>query len=90
MILVDGLILWLRVLKDYKLVSQSGAWYTYTTDDGEVIKFQSKDWNEKLEKDEHLQKEVYDKICNTLIMEYKVDNFGIDDLEHTDEAPPNG
>ena len=81
---------WLRVLKDYKLVSQSGAWYTYTTDDGEVIKFQSKDWNEKLEKDDHLRQEVYDKICSTLIMEYKVDNFGIDDLEHTDEAPPIG
>ena len=38
----------------------------------------------------HLRQEVYDKICNTLIMEYKVESFGIDDLEHTDEAPPIG
>jgi len=81
---------WLRVLKDYKLVSQSGAWYTYTSENGEAIKFQSKDWNDKLENDDALREEIYEKICETLIMEYKIDNFGIDDLEHTDEAPPVG
>ena len=50
---------WLRVLKDYKLVSQSGAWYTYTSENGEAIKFQSKDWNDKLENDDSLIEEIY-------------------------------
>jgi len=81
---------WLRVLKDYNMVKQGGSWYTYTRENGEEIKFLSKDWNGKLEDDETLKEEVYNKICDKVIMDYKVDNFGIDDLEHTDETPPTG
>jgi recombination protein RecA len=81
---------WLRVLKDYKMVSQGGSWYTYTRENGDEIKFLSKDWNGKLEDDPSLKDEVYNKICDKVIMDYKVDNFGIDDLEHTDETPPTG
>jgi recombination protein RecA len=81
---------WLRVLKDYKMVSQGGSWYTFTRENGDEIKFLSKDWNGKLEDDPTLKEEVYNKICDKVIMDYKVDNFGIDDLEHTDETPPTG
>ena len=81
---------WLRVLKDYNMVKQGGSWYTYTRENGDEIKFLSKDWNGKLEDDQNLKDEVYNKICDKVIMEYKVDNFGIDDLEHTDETPPTG
>ena len=81
---------WLRVLKDYNMVKQGGSWYTYTRESGDEIKFLSKDWNGKLEDDQNLKDEVYNKICDKVIMEYKVDNFGIDDLEHIDETPPTG
>ena len=81
---------WLRVLKDYNMVKQGGSWYTYTRENGDEIKFLSKDWNGKLEDDQTLKDEVYNKICDKVIMDYKIDNFGIDDLEHTDEAPPTG
>ena len=81
---------WLRVLKDYNMVKQGGSWYTYTRENGDEIKFLSKDWNGKLEDDPTLRDEVYNKICDKVIMDYKIDNFGIDDLEHTDEAPPTG
>ena len=53
---VDDLGGWLNVLKNHKLVTQSGAWYGYTdTDTGEVHKFLSKDWKELLENDEDLK-----------------------------------
>ena len=81
---------WLRVLKDYNMVKQGGSWYTFTRENGDEIKFLSKDWNGKLEDDPTLKDEVYNKICDKVIMDYKIDNFGIDDLEHTDETPPTG
>ena len=81
---------WLRVLKDYNMVKQGGSWYTYTRENGDEIKFLSKDWNGKLEADPTLRDEVYHRICDKVIMDYKIDNFGIDDLEHTDETPPTG
>jgi recombination protein RecA len=81
---------WLRVLKDYNMVKQGGSWYTYTRENGDEIKFLSKDWNGKLEADSTLKDEVYHKICDKVIMDYKIDNFGIDDLEHTQEPPPTG
>jgi len=87
---IDDLGGWLRILKDYGMIKQGGSWYTFTRDSGEEIKFLSKDWNGKLEADETLKAEVYKKICDKVIMDYKIENFGIDDLEHTDEAPPTG
>jgi len=87
---IDDLGGWLRILKDYSMIKQGGSWYTFTRDSGEEIKFLSKDWNGKLEADPTLKEEVYKKICDKVIMDYKLDNFGIDDLEHTDEAPPTG
>ena len=87
---IDDLGGWLRILKDYGMIKQGGSWYTYTRDSGEEIKFLSKDWNGKLEADETLKEEVYKKICDKVIMDYKIENFGIDDLEHTDETPPTG
>ena len=39
---------WLQVLKDHKLVKSAGAWYTLNYE-GEDIKFQSKDFEKKLE-----------------------------------------
>jgi recombination protein RecA len=77
---------WLNVMKDYKLVSQAGAWYTYTANDGSDIKFQSKDFEKKMTEDPELKAEVYARICEAYILRYKPgEDIGIDDIEIDDE-----
>jgi len=62
---------WISVMKDQKLVKQAGAWYTYTDiESGEEIKFQSKDFVSIL-KDEALKDQIYRRICEATILQYK-------------------
>jgi recombination protein RecA len=68
---------WLHVMKDHNLVKQAGAWYTLKYGDDE-IKFQSKDWSEKLE-DAEFKEYCYNMICEKVILKYEK-NFGIDDV----------
>jgi recombination protein RecA len=81
---------WLKVMKAQKLVSAGGAWYTYVTEAGSTHKFLSKDWQKLLDENPDIKEEVYQKICNALVMEYKTDTIGIDDIEISDEPIPEG
>ena len=81
---------WLKVMKAQKLVSAGGAWYTYVSEDGQSHKFLSKDWQKLLEENPAIKDEVYQKICNALVMEYKTDTIGIDDISISDEPVPEG
>ena len=46
---IDDYSSWLDALKKYKAINQSGAWYEIVMEDtGEVVKFQSKDWQKLL------------------------------------------
>ena len=74
---------WLTVLKDHKLVKQGGAWYTMDNHLGEELKFQSKEWAEKLQ-DKDFKKHCYDLICEKVILKYEK-NFGIDDVTIEEE-----
>ncbi len=82
---IDDYGSWLEVLKNHKLIKQSGAWYTFDVIDqktGEVtdeLKFQSKDWADKL-KDKKLKQYVYDLICEKQVLKY-TNKLGIDDVE---------
>ena len=76
---------WLQVLKDHNLVKVGGAWYTMKDHNGEEIKFQSKDWSEKLE-DEEFKSYCYQLICDKVILKYTKADLGIDDVEITDEV----
>jgi recombination protein RecA len=88
---IDDYGSWLQVMKDYGLIAQGGSWYTYTdTDTGEQIKFLSKDFVSKILNDPSRKQKIYDKICNELVMSYKVDNIGIDDVEVGDGDVPIG
>ena len=69
---------WLKVMKDHNLVKQGGAWYTMNNHKGKELKFQSKDWAEKLQ-DEDFKKHCYNLICDKVILKYDK-NFGIDDV----------
>ena len=81
---------WLKVMKAQKLVSAGGAWYTYTDDSGKAHKFLSKDFQKLMENNPGIQNEIYHKICNALIMEYKTDELGIDDIEISTDPIPEG
>ena len=80
---IDDFGSWLTMLKNMSLVTQGGAWYTYTnTETGEVIKFLSKDFKSKLIDDPEMKKNVYENICNNYILNYKSgEDFGVDDIE---------
>jgi len=88
---VDDYGSWLQVLKDYNLIAQGGAWYTWTSNiSGEVIKFLSKDFESKVLSNPSYKEEIYNTITDTLVMSYKTDNIGIDDIEVGIDDVPNG
>ena len=69
----------------YGLVKVGGAWYTMTDHNGKEIKFQSKDWSEKLE-DPKFKEYCYELICDKVILKYTKSDLGIDDVEVTEEV----
>ena len=86
---IDDMGSWLTVLKDHKLLKQGGAWYTLEYK-GKDIKFQSKDFEKKLEENDGLKEYLYDKICDVSILKYKSADLGIDDVIYTDEVVGDG
>lgn len=79
---IDNYGSWLKVMKENNLVKQAGAWYTYVdTETGEEIKFQSKDFIEMMGKKEELREQIYKKICEETILQYKGDTLDIDSME---------
>jgi len=82
---IDDMGSWLTVLKDHKLLKVAGAWYTLEYK-GKDIKFQSKDFEKKIEENDGLKEHLYDKICDASILKYKSADLGIDDVVYTDEV----
>jgi len=88
---IDDTGSWLQVMKDYNLVKQGGSWYTYTCDvTGEDIKFLSKDFEDKILSHPERKESLYKKICETMVMSYKTDGIGIDDIEIGNDDVPIG
>ena len=85
---IDDYSSWLSTMKNYGLVNQTGAWYSWTNrKTGEVIKFQSKEFVDKIIKNEQLHDMVYDEICEKVIMKYQqLDSARIDDVIFSDES----
>ena len=79
---IDDYGSWLEMLKNFNLVTQAGAWYTYTnTETGEIIKFQSKDFESKIMDQPELKNHIYKELCAKYILKYKAgEDFGIDDI----------
>jgi hypothetical protein len=65
---IDDYSSWLDVLKENGIIKQSGAWYSY-----EDQKFQSKEFPQFLESNQERKAQLYDKICEALIMKYEKD-----------------
>ena len=88
---IDNYGSWLKVMKDNKIVKQAGAWYTYTdTETGEELKFQSKDFIDIMEEREEIREQIYRKICEVQILEYKSDTNtkDIDNIVHDPNLIP--
>ena len=84
---------WLGVMKNFKLVSQSGAWYSLDDIDletGEVldtVKFQSKDFVEKVISNPEMKDRLYQRICDAYVFKYRAGvDGGIDDVVIDDEV----
>jgi recombination protein RecA len=63
---IDDYSSWLDTLKEIGIVKQSGAWYSYNDE-----KFQAKDFPQFLESDQERKSQLYDKICEVLVMKYE-------------------
>ena len=78
---IDNYGAWLGSMKDNNLLKQSGAWYTYVDiDTGEEIKFQSKDFPELLEANQSVKDQIYKRICEATILQYKKGSIDSDEL----------
>ena len=65
---IDDYSSWLDVLKENGIIKQAGAWYSYQDE-----KFQGKEFPTFLESDQQRKEELYDKICEAMIMKYEKD-----------------
>lgn len=84
---------WLSTMKQYNIVKQAGAWYSMDDLDletGEVygeLKFQSKDFVQKVLDHEEVKARLYARICDAYIFKYQAGiDGGIDDVIITDEV----
>jgi len=69
---IDNYGSWLQMMKSYKLIDQSGAWYTYADKEtGEEIKFQAKNFTKLLEDRPEVKEQMYNQICDAYILGYK-------------------
>jgi recombination protein RecA len=78
---------WLSIMKNFDLVKQSGAWYTLEDMDHETgetfgeLKFQSKDFVEKVINNPEAKDRLYKRICDAYIFKYQAGiDGGIDDV----------
>ncbi len=89
---IDNFGGWLSIMKNFDLVKQSGAWYTLEDVDHETgetfgeLKFQSKDFAEKVINNPAAKDRLYRRICDAYIFKYQAGiDGGIDDVIITDE-----
>ena len=79
---IDNYGNWLEKMKEHGICKVGGAWYTLNYN-GKDIKFQSKDFEELLEKDPEMKEWLYQQICDKVVLKYQ-DKIGIDDVEVDD------
>ena len=84
---IDNFGGWLEIMKKFDLVKQSGAHYTLEDVDVETgelfgeIKFQSKNFVEKVIENKEVRDRLYKRICESYIFKYQANlDGGIDDI----------
>lgn len=89
---IDDYGSWLEIFKKFKIVKTSGAWYSFEPDFvSEELwskSFQSKDFDEMMTENKELRELLYDLATDKMIMKYKSNKFGIDDIQESSEPVP--
>ena len=63
---------WLKLMKNYKVVNQSGPICKYTdTETGEIVTFSGKDLETLCKERPEIQKAMYRDTCDSYIMKYQ-------------------
>lgn len=75
---------WLDAIKGSDRLNVSGAWFSITTDDGTEIKFQRKQWLDKLQ-DETFRNAVFSAMDEHIIMKFKNREGSASDFYGDDE-----
>jgi len=88
---IDDINSWLKLMKEYGLIKNSGAYYTLVNEEtGEEKKFTAKEWKGIMTSEDHTREYCYKKICETVVMKYRdqdqidPDDVTVDDEEVTD------
>ena len=75
---------WLDAIKGSERLKTAGAWYTLVTDDGTELKFQRKQWLDKLQ-EEQFRKAVFSVMDEHVIMKFKNREGSASDFYDDDE-----
>ena len=67
---IDDATALLKVATDNKIIKKAGSWCTTVDDNGDEAKFQKGDWSDFLANNPKRREELYNEICDAIIMEY--------------------
>ena len=82
---IDDLGSWITTLKTHKVFKQGGAYYTYVDSKENEHKFMAKEFPTLLAEHPELKEELYNHICDKVVMQYESANSVIDeDVEFED------
>jgi len=71
---IDDINSWMKLLKNYGVITGSGAWYQLVNEEtGEIHKFQAKDWRTIMNENAALRDYCLRKIYELYIMKYRTD-----------------
>lgn len=72
-----------KTLKDQEIINAGGAWATYVDQHGEEHKFQAKTFPQLLNDNPELRTELYEKMCDAIIMSYRTEGVTTEDADVT-------
>jgi len=87
---IDDLSSWTDFLKDHSLITGNAAKYKYIDSNGEEFEFSSSTWKSFVEEKPEVKADMYNRMCNTLIMSYKTDGLSTDSDEVEVETSGDG
>lgn len=81
---IDDLDSWLKFCKDKGLMKTAGAYVKYEDLGGKEHQFAGKEFKKFLTDNPELQDEIYNRMCDTVIMSYSSEGLSEEDLDLSD------
>jgi recombination protein RecA len=76
---IDSITSMIKSLREYEIIKQNGAYYTYVDQDGVEHQFQTKTWQEFKTKNSDAYAEIYQKLCDKMILTYADKHLSTED-----------